>query len=154
VPNWSGCFVHKRLHAFLTVRVDDFKFASAEKHADAAWQAIRAQLQLEDPTPLDRYLGCTHKEGGYLVNPTKTPGRTLPRLSDNYRDEKPSPQGRLVRALRYDMVSFVDQCIEAYKSLVGPDTKPLQRCQRHSLMKAPRGSHQTVNPPEHSGTWR
>ena len=128
VRNWPGCSVHKTLHAFLTVHVDDFKLACAKRHADAAWHATKAQLQLEDPTPLDRYLGCTHQEeGGLLVNPTKTPGRNLPRLSDCFRDEKSTPHGRVVRALRYDMVSFVDQCIDSYKSLAGPDAKPLQR---------------------------
>ena len=108
--------------------MDDFKLACAEQHADAAWRAISTPLQLEKPTPLDRYLGCTHVEqGGYLANPTKTPGRTLPRLSDSFRDEKSTPHGRRVRALRYDMVSFVDQCVDAYKTLAGPDAKPLQK---------------------------
>ena len=34
ITNWPGCFVHKELQAFLTVYVDDFKVASAEKHAE------------------------------------------------------------------------------------------------------------------------
>ena len=128
VPNWPGCFVHKTLHAFLTVYVDDFKLACANKHAGAVWKAIKAQLQLEPPTPLDRYLGCAHIEnGGNLTDPTKTPGHTLPRLSECFRGEKSLPSNRRVRTLRYDMVSFVDQCVEAYTTLAGTNAKPLQK---------------------------
>ena len=138
VPNWPGCYVHKKLHAFLTVYVDDFKLACSERHAENAWKAIRGQLQLEDPTPLERYLGCEHiEETGFLIDHTKAPGQTLPRLSEDLRDkkllpgsgheEKPLPKKAQVRALHYDMVSFVDQCVDAYRSLAGPDTKPLQK---------------------------
>ena len=127
--------------------MDDFKLACAERHAYAVWKAIKAQLQLEPPTPLDRYLGCTHTEdGGYLSDPTKTPGRTLPRLSDCFRDEKSPPQARRVRALRYDMVSFVDQCVDAYETLAGPDAKPLQTVSTPLLDEKPRGPHQKANP--------
>ena len=147
VPNWSGCFVHQSLHAFLTVYVDDFKLACAERHADAVWKAIKAQLQLEPPTPLDRYLGCAHIEnGGCLKDPTKTPGKTLPRLSECFRGDNSLPSKHRVRTLRYDMVSFVDQCVEAYTTLAGPNAKPLQKVatpflDKHGVGPARRGTH-------------
>ena len=69
--------------------VDDFKLACSERHAADAWKEIRGQLQLEDPTPLEHYLGCEHiEEKGYLIDPAKTPGQTLPRLSEDLRDKK------------------------------------------------------------------
>ena len=155
VPNWAGCFVHKTLKAFLTVYVDDFKLAAAEKDAQTAWKLIRDQLQLEDPTPLDRYLGCNHcLIERPLDKATKIPGRTLPRLSEDCRNGEPLPAKKIVRGLRYDMVSFVDQCVDSYKQLAGPDTKPLQKVTTpfldESTVWAP---PHLINPPACSGTW-
>ena len=45
----------------LSVYVDDFKLAGPKKYLNAGWALRRKNIQLEDPTPMQLYLGCIHK---------------------------------------------------------------------------------------------
>ena len=44
VQNWPGCFVHKTLHAFLTVYVDDFKMSGPKKNLAIGWELISENI--------------------------------------------------------------------------------------------------------------
>ena len=63
---------------------------------------IREGLLLEDPTPVDRCLGCHHAKSTGRVNC------------------KP------VKVMQFNVESFMQQCVQAYKDLCGePDMKLL-----------------------------
>ena len=53
---------------FLVVYVDDFKLAGPEKNLEKGWQLIRQRVRTEHPTPLGKYLGCTHVETSRVVD--------------------------------------------------------------------------------------
>ena len=61
IPDWSSCWFHKDLHVFVTAYVDDFLAAGSRKNLLKAWALIRKDVQLqEDPTSLNKYIGCFH----------------------------------------------------------------------------------------------
>ena len=42
--------------------VDDFKLAAKRQNMSALWKQLRARINLDDPTPPERFLGCyTHR---------------------------------------------------------------------------------------------
>ena len=46
---------------FMSVYVDDLLLSGPEEHHDALWkQLIGAGIKIEDPEPVDRFLGRTH----------------------------------------------------------------------------------------------
>ena len=64
------------------------------------WKMIREGLLLEDPTPVDRCLGCHHAETQGTVN------------------------GKPVQIMQFKVESFMASCLQAYKDLCGePDMK-------------------------------
>ena len=87
IPNWRSCFYHKRLKLFLIVYVDDFKLAGPKQNLTEGWKLIRSKIKTEDPTKIDKFLGCQHtivekfiKEGenrlsewGAIFHQSKTP---------------------------------------------------------------------------------
>jgi hypothetical protein len=70
---------------FLIVYVDDFKMSGLAEHMAQGWSLIREGIKIDDPTPMEHFLGCTHKEG-------------LARAAD----------GSLVRTMEYDMQHFFE----------------------------------------------
>ena len=62
VAEWPSCFVHAQLALFLVVYVDDFKLAGPVSNLAKGWKLIRRDIKMDDPTPLDKYLGCEHRE--------------------------------------------------------------------------------------------
>ena len=82
VDNWPSLFYNKSRNVLLFIYVDDFKMAGPKSQLAAAWADLRRDLVLEDPHPVDRCLGCLHRE-------------STAKLSD----------GTAVRLLWYDMTS-------------------------------------------------
>ena len=75
VPGWWSCYTHKTLDVFLTVYVDDFKMSGKRNDVKEAWKLISTKstlidkgIALEEPGPVDRYLGCHHVTGVGWVN--------------------------------------------------------------------------------------
>ncbi len=125
IVNWSGCYRHTKLRAVLSVYVDDFKLACHKNDVKKVWEQIRAKVKLEDPTKLKQYLGCGHEvQEGCLAPDTRLPGGSLPIPGYKDKAEKQKHDKRSIRSIEYNMVSFVDQCVEAYLKLTGtPVTK-------------------------------
>ena len=60
-PGWECCFLHRQLRLVLSVYVDDFKLAGPASNLDKGWALIQANLKMDPPTPVGKYLGCSHE---------------------------------------------------------------------------------------------
>jgi len=126
VPSWPGIFTHTRLRVLLTVYVDDFKLAGITQDVKEAWKLIGSVISIEAPTPLGRYLGCMHAEIKHQLRiPEEVIGLGLPGIVNGNRPSLP----KTVRAIKYDMSNFLDQCVDLYLKVTGS--------QRSSLSAAP-----------------
>ena len=81
VHGWPGCYSHSSLAVFLTVYVDDFKMSGREADVTKAWKLIKEVIQLEEPTPTGRYLGCQHQESMGDLVPHLSPSAELPGIT-------------------------------------------------------------------------
>jgi hypothetical protein len=63
IPGWRSCFFHPDLRLFLVIYVDDFKLAGPKANLAAGWRLLREELNLEEPSPMNHFLGCTTEEG-------------------------------------------------------------------------------------------
>ena len=59
IQGWECMYAHPKHQAFLSVYVDDFKMAGPAGNLPAAWASI-AQIKMEKPTTVGRFLGCNH----------------------------------------------------------------------------------------------
>lgn len=104
IPGWLSCYFHPELKLFLVIYVDDFKLAGPKENLAKGWSLIRGLnkegIRMDEPTPLDRYLGCHHI------------------ISEQVVDERP------VRMITYDMGDFLASCVDRYVELANiPRTK-------------------------------
>jgi len=60
VSDWRSCYVHPKLRLFLVVYVDDFKLSGPCENLDKGGAMFRQKERKENPTPLNKYLGCSH----------------------------------------------------------------------------------------------
>ena len=64
--NWRSVFWHHDLKLTLVIYVDDFKLAGPAENVKKGWKLFREapnpedRIEMEDPSPLGRYLGCVH----------------------------------------------------------------------------------------------
>jgi hypothetical protein len=79
----------------LIVYVDDFKLSGPTANLPAAWRLIRKNIEMGDPAPQGRYLGCNHIA-----------------TSDHTGSH-----------ITYDMKDFLVQCIEKYVSVCPTEVK-------------------------------
>ena len=61
IEAWPSCFWHEKLKLMLSVYADDFKLAGPKQFLKAGWGIIRKNIHMEDPTPMQLYIGCIHK---------------------------------------------------------------------------------------------
>ena len=100
INNWRSCYWHDKLKVYLTVYVDDFKLAGPRDAVRKGWELIRAgtrgvdAIELDEPSNLDKYLGCNHVEGSSKVG------------------------GNPKRTMRYDMSGFMQECVKVYQDCV------------------------------------
>ena len=95
-PNWPSMYYYSQLNLLLVVYVDDLKLAGPEVNLAKGWTMLRSLRNIEPETDLGMYLGCTLKKGEN-------------RLKDGTR----------VSTMTYDMESFLEQCVEKYKTIAG-----------------------------------
>ena len=64
IPNWECLFVHREKGLFLSVYVDDIKFAGKKQNLDPMWKLLNREVDLGEPTSfLDHvYLGSTQRQ--------------------------------------------------------------------------------------------
>ena len=93
IADWPSMFWHDGLKLLLMVYVDDFKMSAPKANLAKGWKMIREGLLRQDPTPVDRCLGCHHAETQGTVN------------------------GKPVKIMQFKVESFMNSCIQAYKDL-------------------------------------
>ena len=103
IDGWPSLFYHPKRKTALLVYVDDFKMGGPKKQCEWLWSEIRKKLDLEEPHPLDRCLGCHHNESTAKIE-----------------------DGSVVRVLSYDMREFVKACVDRYIEVAGGNTGALR----------------------------
>ena len=100
VPSFPNTWVLDRpqmLTSFLTVYVDDFVLVGQDN--DAVWKQLRLKVELTDPLPISRALGC------------------------NFKISK-DPEQPTVTIIEQEMRDFFASCVEKYTST--PGTLPIK----------------------------
>ena len=100
IEAWPSCFWHEKLKLMLSVYVDDFKLSGPKESLKKGWDLIRKNIQMEDPTPLQLYLGCIHRKF----------------------EGKLEKDGPVVNGVEYDMESFLASCVQRYLQLCADDS--------------------------------
>ncbi len=60
VPDHPSTFWFPTERLLMNVYVDDLLLSGPEEHHDAFWAKLRKSISLDDPEPLDRFLGRRH----------------------------------------------------------------------------------------------
>ncbi len=136
---WRSCYFHEELNLFLIVYVDDFKMAGTQGNLSKGWQLLRMPtdtspgIQMEDPTAVNRFLGCEHRTGTEVITwhggePTaldesllkkkKQPDGTE-KLVDHNRGQPREGESTEVVTMEYDMREFFRSCVALYADLTG-----------------------------------
>ena len=96
-------FWNAKLRLMLMVYVDDFKMSGPTKNLPEGWKLLRSGIDMDDPYPLDRCLGCIHHIRAGMIN------------------QKP------VQIIEYDVCDFMQQCVQAYKNACGEPDMQLRK---------------------------
>ncbi|CAE7213840.1 unnamed protein product, partial [Symbiodinium sp. CCMP2592] len=118
-PDWKSVFRHPKLNLMLVVYVDDFKLSGPKANLATGWELMASKIKLEPPSSIKRYLGCEHE-----------PKKAFPELTFGDRDTtvaQGSVGPREIRMIKYDMRSFMEQCVSRYVELCGPKYKATLR---------------------------
>ncbi|CAE7775567.1 unnamed protein product [Symbiodinium sp. CCMP2592] len=118
-PDWKSVFRHPKLNLMLVVYVDDFKLSGPKANLAKGWELMASKIKLEPPSSIKRYLGCEHE-----------PKKAFPELTFGDRGTtvaQGSVGPREIRMIKYDMRSFMEQCVSRYVELCGPKYKATLR---------------------------
>ncbi|CAE7488465.1 unnamed protein product [Symbiodinium sp. CCMP2592] len=83
------------------------------------WELMASKIKLEPPSSIKSYLGCEHE-----------PKKAFPELTFGDRNTsvaQGSTGPREIRMIKYDMRSFMEQCVSRYVELCGPKYKATLR---------------------------
>ena len=104
VPGWNSVYYNRDRGIILMTYVDDFKMSGPCKHVKAAWVELQKHINMEEPKPIDKYLGCNHNCYETYFN------------------------GNKVNVMEYDVSGFMQQCVESYIKLAGgPNSVKLRK---------------------------
>jgi hypothetical protein len=131
-PEWKSVFRHVKLELLLIIYVDDFKLAGPEKNLAQGWKLISSKIKMEPAQPIGRFLGCQQSVGSMkmrkwanpryewmLANPPK---KDPPVIFNDHEKElmhDTSQTMMSVNIMRFDMSSFLEQCVQRYVELAG-----------------------------------
>ena len=63
IKSWPSCYWNAKHQCVLVVYVDDFKMAGPKTALVHAWADINKGIKMQsEPTLVDKYLGCSHRE--------------------------------------------------------------------------------------------
>ena len=121
VPNWDCLFVHREKGLFLSVYVDDIKFAGKKQNINPTWKILMQDLDLREPTSfLDHnYLGCTRREcqiSKEIVDNDRNMVES--RISAEATDKLPEtkatgkPDAETISSWSYDSEVHAKKCVE------------------------------------------
>ena len=105
IDGWDSCYFDPVRGLLLSVYVDDFKLAGPAKYMQEAWNELRERIDMDEPTPLEKYLGCIHKQ------------------------EKTTVNGKQVTKVTYDMEEFANQCVTSYLQMTNSEKDCLRSVQ-------------------------
>ncbi|CAE6962770.1 unnamed protein product [Symbiodinium sp. CCMP2592] len=139
-PDWKSVFRHPKLNLMLVVYVDDFKLSGPKANLAKGWELMASKIKLEPPSSIKRYLGCEHVTFSHVVPSAfdprsywtrfEEPKKAFPELTFGDRGTSVA-QGsvgpREIRMIKYDMRSFMEQCVSRYVELCGPKYKATLR---------------------------
>ena len=60
--SWASCYLHEESGMYLVLYVDDFLMSGPEEGMEEMWKKIAEEINIEDPGPMNLYLGCMHRE--------------------------------------------------------------------------------------------
>ena len=101
VPNWPSCFFCHKTKCLLIVYVDDFHLSGPAAHHEAVWKRIGSVIDIDEPSPFDRFLGCHH-------------------------DIEETPNGK---KCTFKMFEYINQAINMYLEYTGCTLKELRPVQ-------------------------
>ena len=130
IPHWECLFVHREKGLFLSVYVDDIKFAGKKQNIDPMWKLLNKEVHLREPTSfLDHvYLGCTQRQceiSKDIVDNYRTMFES--RISEGRVEKLPFPQNLRISSWSYDMAGHAKKCVERYCELANKTTQQLYK---------------------------
>ena len=103
------------------------------------WELMRRETRLDDPTPVGKYLGCGHQpcqvpRGTMAFRTVATWELMLPADRRTKKEAKSftssaecaSRDVGTARGIRYDMLGFMEQCVERYLDLANVNIDALR----------------------------
>ena len=128
VSNWECLFVHRQKGLFLSVFVDDIKFAGKKQNIDPMWKVLDKEVYLGEPTSfLDHvYLGCTQRQcetSKDIVDNYRTMFES--RISARATEKLPCTKNMCIASWSYDMDGHAKKCVERYCELANKTTQQL-----------------------------
>ena len=126
IPNWECLFVHREKGSFLSVYVDDIKFAGKKQDLHPMWKLLNKEVDLGEPTSfLDHvYLGCTQRQcevSQNIVDNYRTMFKS--RISTGRTEKLPFPQNIRISSCFYDTEGHANKCLERYCELANKTTQ-------------------------------
>ena len=61
---WRSVFFHPKLKLMLVVYINDFKLSGPKCNLAAGWKAVQENVEIGEPEPLGKFLGCNVPAGG------------------------------------------------------------------------------------------
>ena len=130
IPDWPSVFRHPALETFLVVYVDDFKQSGPSANLAEGWRLIGSVINMEEPRPLKRYLGCEHEfrsatvDGPFDPRTAWTvghpPSKPIPemRFGPDRRPAADACRGKArINLIKYNESCFMQACVERYLEL-------------------------------------
>ena len=100
IESWQSCYWHPQLRLFLIVSVNDFEMAGPSENLSRGWEIIRKEINLEPPEESHLFLGCIHDRAEFDLG-----------------------EGKTARGVVYNMESYLESCVERYKTLAHEITR-------------------------------
>ena len=130
IPHWECLFVHREKGLFLSVYVDDIKFAGKKQNLDPMWKVLNKEVDLGEPTSfLDHvYLGCTQRQcevSKDIVDNYRTMFES--RISAVGTEKLPYSENLRISSWSYDMAGHAKKCVERYCELANKTTQQLYK---------------------------
>ena len=122
IPNCECLFIHRENGLFLSVYVDDIKFAGKKQNLDPMWNLLNKEVDLGEPTSLLDHVRQTSKD---TVDNYRTMFES--RISAGGVEKLPFPQNLRISSWSYDMAGHAKKCVERYCELAKKTTRQLYK---------------------------
>ena len=115
---------------FLSVYVDDSKFAGKKQNINPMWKVLNKEIDLGEPTSFRDhvYLGCTHTQceiSKDIVDNYRTMFES--RISTGETEKLPCSDNLRISSWSYDMEGHAKKCVERYCELANKTTQQLYK---------------------------